>query len=140
MLFGLLSLLMGHWIVYVAKICVRSSMFSTKFYPCAVEQGTNSPTKRIFWSTSHHSNMTNSQDHYYFCPEVVFVQYIYIFMNIFLSGSILKRSILINCCLFCFSRVINHLFLIRVLSSYIVSCLFLGSLMFPIASLLLPWP
>ncbi|XP_041019599.1 MLO-like protein 4 isoform X2 [Juglans microcarpa x Juglans regia] len=37
MLFGLLSLLMGHWIVFVAKICVKSSVFSSRFYPCALE-------------------------------------------------------------------------------------------------------
>ncbi|KAL3525254.1 hypothetical protein ACH5RR_013626 [Cinchona calisaya] len=35
MLFGLLSLLMGHWIIIVAKICVKSSALSTRFYPCA---------------------------------------------------------------------------------------------------------
>ncbi|KAG2696454.1 hypothetical protein I3760_07G060000 [Carya illinoinensis] len=37
MLFGLLSLLMGHWIVFVAKICVKSSVMSSRFYPCALE-------------------------------------------------------------------------------------------------------
>ncbi|KAL8476504.1 hypothetical protein ACS0TY_028978 [Phlomoides rotata] len=35
MLFGLLSLLMGHWIIFVAKICVKSSALSSRFYPCA---------------------------------------------------------------------------------------------------------
>ncbi|KAL9664780.1 hypothetical protein QQ045_020188 [Rhodiola kirilowii] len=35
MLFGVLSLLMGHWIVFVAKICVKSSALSDRFYPCA---------------------------------------------------------------------------------------------------------
>ncbi|KAL7143696.1 hypothetical protein ABFS83_08G209100 [Erythranthe nasuta] len=34
MVFGLLSLLMGHWIVFVAKICVKSSSLSSRFYPC----------------------------------------------------------------------------------------------------------
>ncbi|KAL0357261.1 UNVERIFIED_CONTAM: MLO-like protein 4 [Sesamum calycinum] len=34
MVFGLLSLLMGHWIVFVAKICVKSSAVSSRFYPC----------------------------------------------------------------------------------------------------------
>ncbi|XP_031738410.1 MLO-like protein 4 isoform X2 [Cucumis sativus] len=37
MLFGLLSLLMGHWIVFVARICVKSSVLSSRFYPCALE-------------------------------------------------------------------------------------------------------
>ncbi|XP_042026028.1 MLO-like protein 4 isoform X1 [Salvia splendens] len=39
MVFGLLSLLMGHWIAFVAKICVKpSALMSSRFYPC-------SPTK-----------------------------------------------------------------------------------------------
>ncbi|XP_048128564.1 MLO-like protein 4 isoform X2 [Rhodamnia argentea] len=37
MLFGLLSLLMGHWIMYVAKICIKSSTSSSRFYPCVRE-------------------------------------------------------------------------------------------------------
>ncbi|KAJ7944154.1 MLO-like protein [Quillaja saponaria] len=37
MLFGLLSLLMGHWIFFVAKICVKSSALSSQFYPCEVD-------------------------------------------------------------------------------------------------------
>ncbi|XP_073041203.1 MLO-like protein 4 isoform X4 [Primulina eburnea] len=35
MVFGLLSLLMGHWLVFVPKICVKSSAVSSRFYPCA---------------------------------------------------------------------------------------------------------
>ncbi|KAM6540517.1 hypothetical protein CsatB_004964 [Cannabis sativa] len=38
MLFGLLSLLMGHWIVIVAKICVKTSVLSSRFYPCGLEE------------------------------------------------------------------------------------------------------
>ncbi|PON53457.1 Mlo-related protein [Parasponia andersonii] len=38
MLFGLLSLLMGHWIVIVAKICVKSSVLSSRFFPCGLEE------------------------------------------------------------------------------------------------------
>ncbi|XP_062102705.1 MLO-like protein 4 [Humulus lupulus] len=38
MLFGLLSLLMGHWIVVVAKICVKSSVLSSRFFPCGLEE------------------------------------------------------------------------------------------------------
>ncbi|KAK3224339.1 hypothetical protein Dsin_011364 [Dipteronia sinensis] len=34
MLFGLLSLLMGHWSIFVAKICVKSSTLISRFYPC----------------------------------------------------------------------------------------------------------
>ncbi|KAF8012671.1 hypothetical protein BT93_I0738 [Corymbia citriodora subsp. variegata] len=37
MLFGLLSLLMGHWIGYFAKICVKSSTSSSQFHPCMRE-------------------------------------------------------------------------------------------------------
>ncbi|GMN29061.1 hypothetical protein TIFTF001_002272 [Ficus carica] len=34
MLFGVLSLLMGHWIVVVAKICVKTTALSSRFFPC----------------------------------------------------------------------------------------------------------
>ncbi|XP_073145289.1 MLO-like protein 4 [Henckelia pumila] len=35
MVFGVLSLLMGHWLIFVPKICVKSSALSSRFYPCA---------------------------------------------------------------------------------------------------------
>ncbi|WCJ32643.1 Seven transmembrane MLO family protein [Euphorbia peplus] len=35
MVFGLLSLLMGHWVVVVAKVCIRASSANSKFFPCA---------------------------------------------------------------------------------------------------------
>ncbi|XP_061367745.1 MLO-like protein 4 [Gastrolobium bilobum] len=61
MLFGLLSLLMGHWIIFVAKICVKSSVLSSKFFPCAMEN--NSGTmERIVWSNSEYSNKTVLKD------------------------------------------------------------------------------
>ncbi|XP_077246573.1 MLO-like protein 4 isoform X2 [Tasmannia lanceolata] len=37
MLFGLLSLLLGHWTIWVAKICIKSSTLSARFYPCSKE-------------------------------------------------------------------------------------------------------
>ncbi|XP_059641140.1 MLO-like protein 4 [Cornus florida] len=48
MLFGLLSLLMGHWIIFVAKICIESSVLSSRFYPCAPKIDT-----RDLRSTNH---------------------------------------------------------------------------------------
>ncbi|KAK9034853.1 hypothetical protein V6N11_076909 [Hibiscus sabdariffa] len=35
MLFGVLSLLMGHWIEFFAKICIKSSALDSRFYPCS---------------------------------------------------------------------------------------------------------
>ncbi|XP_075653662.1 MLO-like protein 4 [Castanea sativa] len=56
MLFGLLSLLMGHWIAFVAKICVKSSsLLNSQFYPCALE-GDLQTVKRILVSGSNHLN------------------------------------------------------------------------------------
>ncbi|CAJ1930423.1 unnamed protein product [Sphenostylis stenocarpa] len=55
MLFGLLSLLMGHWIIFVAKICVKSSVLSSRFFPCALEKNS---VKRVVWLTSEYSNKT----------------------------------------------------------------------------------
>ncbi|KAF3440902.1 hypothetical protein FNV43_RR19188 [Rhamnella rubrinervis] len=38
MLFGLLSLLMGHWTIIVAKICINPpAVLDSRFYPCAVK-------------------------------------------------------------------------------------------------------
>ncbi|GAA0167021.1 hypothetical protein LIER_22047 [Lithospermum erythrorhizon] len=37
MLFGVLSLLMGHGIIFFTKICVKSSVFSSRFYPCSAD-------------------------------------------------------------------------------------------------------
>ncbi|TKY70330.1 MLO protein 4 [Spatholobus suberectus] len=71
MLFGLLSLLMGHWIIFVAKICVKSSVLSSRFFPCAMEKNS---AKRIVWSSSEYLNRTvlkgqvNNGLHN-FCPE-----------------------------------------------------------------------
>ncbi|XP_052725531.1 MLO-like protein 4 isoform X5 [Vigna angularis] len=55
MLFGLLSLLMGHWIIFVAKICVKSSVISSRFFPCPLEKNS---VKRVVWLSSEYSNRT----------------------------------------------------------------------------------
>ncbi|KAK7367282.1 hypothetical protein VNO80_09291 [Phaseolus coccineus] len=55
MLFGLLSLLMGHWIIFVAKICVKSSVLSSRFFPCALEKNS---VKGVVWLSSEYSNRT----------------------------------------------------------------------------------
>ncbi|KAH1224017.1 MLO-like protein 4 [Glycine max] len=71
MLFGLLSLLMGHWIIFVAKICVKSSVLSSTFFPCAMEKNS---VKRFVGLGSEPSNKTvlkgqmNNGLHNY-CPE-----------------------------------------------------------------------
>uniref|UniRef100_A0A5B6Z816 MLO-like protein n=1 Tax=Davidia involucrata TaxID=16924 RepID=A0A5B6Z816_DAVIN len=59
MLFGLLSLLMGHWIVFVAKICIKSSALSSRFYPCAPESDIR---KLITVSSSNYLNHSNSRE------------------------------------------------------------------------------
>ncbi|XP_045815681.1 MLO-like protein 4 [Trifolium pratense] len=73
MLFGLLSLLMGHWIVFVAKICVKSSVLSSRFFPCAMEKSFEI-VKHDVWLNSEYSNRTilkeqvNNGRHNY-CPK-----------------------------------------------------------------------
>ncbi|KAJ4714172.1 MLO-like protein [Melia azedarach] len=57
MLFGLLSLLMGHWIIFVAKICVKSSLLSSRFYPCANKADLRSAEHSLI-SSSRFLNMT----------------------------------------------------------------------------------
>ncbi|KAK2984505.1 hypothetical protein RJ640_016891 [Escallonia rubra] len=53
MLFGLLSLLMGHWIIFVAKICIKSSALSTRFYPCTLESEMDEPMSLSHISVSN---------------------------------------------------------------------------------------
>ncbi|XP_050375205.1 MLO-like protein 4 [Argentina anserina] len=62
MLFGLMSLLMGHWIVFVAKICVKSSSpaFSSRFFPCALEKEI-SETQYVLSSSPNYLNKSVSR-------------------------------------------------------------------------------
>ncbi|KAK7309366.1 hypothetical protein RJT34_06030 [Clitoria ternatea] len=57
MLFGLLSLLMGHWIVFVAKICIKSSILSSRFFPCSIEKNFGK-AEHILRLSAEHSNKT----------------------------------------------------------------------------------
>lgn len=73
MLFAVLSLLMGHWIIYAAKICVKSSAISSRFYPCSVEKSSIEPLHQRI-SYLNHSNYSVSRQllsHNYnqICPE-----------------------------------------------------------------------
>ncbi|XP_023749385.1 MLO-like protein 4 isoform X1 [Lactuca sativa] len=75
MLFAILSLLMGHWIVYISKICVKSSAISSRFYPCSIDKSfivTEAVDDRI--SFNNHSNYSVSRQllshtHTQICPE-----------------------------------------------------------------------
>ncbi|PWA71519.1 mlo-related protein [Artemisia annua] len=73
MLFAVLSLLMGHWIVYAAKICVKSSAISSRFYPCSVQKSVVEPLQHQihFNSYSNYSipRQLLSHKHSEFCPE-----------------------------------------------------------------------
>ncbi|CAN4083448.1 unnamed protein product [Withania somnifera] len=62
MVFGVLSLLMGHWIIYVAKICVKSSAVSSHFYPCSLPKNkTESAITRFLLSGSSYWNFSTSR-------------------------------------------------------------------------------
>lgn len=77
MLFGLLSLLMSHWIVYVAKICIKTSV-SRRFYPCALESELNDEIPQIDISDLNHAflnysvprQLMNTAVHHY-CSKVI---------------------------------------------------------------------
>ena len=81
MVFGVLSLLMGHWSIFVAKICIRSSLFSTKFFPCIPETTSNltmAPVQHIVVSNSSKgAHQSTNQDVAYFyarhryCAKVI---------------------------------------------------------------------
>ncbi|GFQ06218.1 mlo-like protein 4 [Phtheirospermum japonicum] len=75
MVFGLMSLLMGHWIIFVAKICVKSSTLSSRFYPCAHINFVKHQAfgDHVVVSRSHHLNTSISRlllvdVHQDFCP------------------------------------------------------------------------
>ncbi|KAL1536863.1 MLO-like protein 4 isoform X1 [Salvia divinorum] len=77
MVFGLLSLLMGHWIAFVAKICVKpSALMSSRFYPCSptkvAEQQALARHAVVFRSDHFNSSISRllleGQNHNY-CPE-----------------------------------------------------------------------
>jgi len=77
MLFGFLSLLMGHWIVYFAKICVKSSTLSSRFHPCvrknvimAVENVVFPSLKKLNESGYSIEVIIGRQNH---CPKVTHV-------------------------------------------------------------------
>ncbi|XP_009760404.1 MLO-like protein 4 [Nicotiana sylvestris] len=74
MVFGLLSLLMGHWIIYVAKICVKSSALSSHFYPCSPPRNkSESAITRFVLSGSSYLNSSSrlllSSRNEDLCPE-----------------------------------------------------------------------
>ncbi|EEF32735.1 ccaat-binding transcription factor, putative [Ricinus communis] len=75
MLFGLLSLLMGHWVVIVAKICVKSSAVSSRFFPCAVNDDLKSEQNILDTSSSYTNDFYPRKETYtlidshHHCPE-----------------------------------------------------------------------
>ncbi|XP_071703218.1 MLO-like protein 4 [Rutidosis leptorrhynchoides] len=73
MLFAVLSLLMGHWIVYAAQICVKSSALSSQFYPCSVEKSVEESLHHqiSFISNSNYSisRQLISHKNHEFCPQ-----------------------------------------------------------------------
>lgn len=78
-LFGVLSLLMGHWAIWVAKICVKRSALSSRFYPC-VEEGYNgmaTPFKHLLVASGDTLNHSFFQEQekthrHDYCSEVLF--------------------------------------------------------------------
>lgn len=73
MVFGLLSLLMGHWIVFVAKICVKTSTLNSTFYPCAVKKNNLTPGQHVLSSVKYPNDsfvkeLVHKQKNEY-CPE-----------------------------------------------------------------------
>ncbi|TYJ10155.1 hypothetical protein E1A91_A11G188600v1 [Gossypium mustelinum] len=70
MLFGVLSLLMGHWISFFAKICIKSSALDSRFYPCAKSSHRNSEhaVKLNTNSTVFRGKKLVTMHHGY-CPE-----------------------------------------------------------------------
>lgn len=79
MVFGVLSLLMGHWIAFVAKICVKpSALMSSRFYPCSPNKYDEQLLDRNVVLRSDHFNSSMprlllEEVNHNFCPEVLFL-------------------------------------------------------------------
>ncbi|XP_027153976.1 MLO-like protein 4 [Coffea eugenioides] len=52
MLLGLISLLLGQWARWISQICVKSSLFSSKFYLCSDEDYGMGESKRVLFTKS----------------------------------------------------------------------------------------
>ncbi|KAM7261101.1 hypothetical protein ACFE04_026576 [Oxalis oulophora] len=61
MLFGILSLLMGHWIVFIVKICIKSSWISSRFYPCSPKTNVGLSVAQIISPTLNYLNNSVSK-------------------------------------------------------------------------------
>ncbi|RWR94890.1 MLO-like protein 4 isoform X2 [Cinnamomum micranthum f. kanehirae] len=59
MLLGLISLLLGQWARWISEICVDSSLFSSRFYPCSEE---DSSVNDISGTGLYTSNQTGPQE------------------------------------------------------------------------------
>ncbi|KVI02903.1 Mlo-related protein [Cynara cardunculus var. scolymus] len=85
MLFAVLSLLMGHWIIYAAKICVKSSAISSRFYPCSVEKSYIDPLHHQIpfhtYSNSSVSRQLLGHKNSEICPELCFSRQIWSSIN-----------------------------------------------------------
>ncbi|CAN1176485.1 MLO-like protein 11 [Linum perenne] len=74
-LFGLISLLMGHWLAWVAKICVKTTYLNSRFYFCDLEKASKL-NRMVVASVSHQVNNTVVRDEVDFdsirghCPPV----------------------------------------------------------------------
>ncbi|KAJ4965997.1 hypothetical protein NE237_017846 [Protea cynaroides] len=76
MLFGVLSLLMGHWTIWVAKICVKHSALSSRFPTCTEEDhiGEEKLLKQMLIGSIHSLNHSGIQKRekirrHDYCPE-----------------------------------------------------------------------
>ncbi|MCL7027275.1 hypothetical protein MKW94_027444 [Papaver nudicaule] len=81
MLFGLLSLLMSHFAIWISKICLKSSALSSRFFPCTEEGYNKVPRKVVLHFTSlnslNHSIFARHDEklhkfpshHHEYCPE-----------------------------------------------------------------------
>lgn len=138
MLFGVLSLLMGHWSEFFAKICIKSSTLDSRFYPCAPKVADQLMVQQhMIVSSSKYSNNTVSREaqetntrwHDY-CPEVYPIFLPFHFCSCVGNSSRFGYFI---------SRVRILLLHMKALSSFTISYLCLASHMFLTALLPLRW-
>lgn len=77
MVFGVISLLMGHWIGILTKICIKASAGASRFFPCESEKYYRSVKSVLFHVSSRWNESVSRAEYMIFgdhsdCPKVSF--------------------------------------------------------------------
>lgn len=126
MLLGLISLLLGQWARSISQICVNSSLFTSQFFICSVEDfGTTEHAALLRESSSDNDTIIPRGINYvpnHQCGMVTLPSLSLFASSCFFHfGRLIYWNWLNNC------RAVSHSYLMKDLSSFTVFSLFLVS-------------